>query len=171
MGKLVWLASYPKSGNTWLRAFLLNYITNATAPHSLKALTDFSAVECAAVFFEGATGPRDVQRMRPIVHNRLMGLHDDLVFVKTHNANLAIEGIALCTPAVTAGAIVVVRDPRDIAVSYARYLGKPIDEVIGFMAHPRAANEATALQVFEYLSSWSAHVESWLSAPRTLVVR
>jgi len=171
MGKLVWLASYPKSGNTWLRAFLHNYITNATTPHSLKALTDFSAVECAAAFFEGVLGPRDVQRMRPIVHNRLMGLHDDLVFVKTHNANLAIEGIALCTPAVTAGAIVVVRDPRDIAVSYARYLGKPIDEVIGFMAHPRAANEATAQQVFEYLSSWSAHVESWLSAPRTLVVR
>jgi hypothetical protein len=171
MGKLVWLASYPKSGNTWLRAFLHNYITNATAPHSINALTDFSAVECAAAFFEGATDNQAVQRLRPLVHGRLMGLHDDLVFVKTHNANLAIDGVPLCTPAAMAGAIVVVRDPRDIAVSYARFLGKPINEVIAFMAHPHAANAATSLQVFEYLSSWSAHVESWLAAPRTLVVR
>jgi hypothetical protein len=171
MGKLVWLASYPKSGNTWLRAFLHNYITDARVPHSIGALTDFSAVECAAVFFEGASDQQSVQRLRPLVHRRLMGLHDDLVFVKTHNANLAVAGVPLCTPAVTAGAIVVVRDPRDVAVSYARYLGKPLDEVIGFMAHPRAANAATGLQVFEYLSSWSAHVESWAAAPRSLTVR
>ena len=51
MGKIVWLASYPKSGNTWVRAFLHNYIAQPATPASINALTDFSAVECAAAFF------------------------------------------------------------------------------------------------------------------------
>ena len=50
MGKIVWLASYPKSGNTWLRAFLHNYITQPDSPHSIDKLADFSVPEDAAAF-------------------------------------------------------------------------------------------------------------------------
>jgi hypothetical protein len=174
MGKIVWLASYPKSGNTWLRAFLHNYITDAARPHSIDALTDFSVPECAATFFSGpgdTLTPAQVQRERPAAHETLTRLHDDLVFVKTHNANVAVHGVPLCTPALTAGAILLLRDPRDVALSYSAFLGKPLDEVIAFMGNPRAANRGTKLQVFELLSSWSEHAQSWLQAPNLLVVR
>ncbi len=91
------------------------------------------------------------QRLRPEVHKALTNLHDDLVFIKTHNANLAVHNIPLCTPAHTAGAIVILRDPRDIALSYSAFIGKPLDDIITFMANPRAANRATDIvQVFEF---------------------
>jgi hypothetical protein len=174
VGKLVWLASYPKSGNTWLRVFLHNFLLQPETPHSINALTDVSAVECAAVYF-GQSGtaltPRDVQKSRPAVHQKLMALHPGPVFVKTHNANLALHDVPLCTPAVTAGAIFVVRDPRDVAVSYSTYTGLSIDEIIIFMADPRAANRGTDLQVFELLSSWSAHALSWVGANNRLLLR
>ncbi|MDE8348755.1 MAG: sulfotransferase domain-containing protein [Acidocella sp.] len=178
MGKLVWLASYPKSGNTWLRAFLHNFIAEPETPYSINALTDFSAVESAAVFF-APYDPRpasrystiDVQRLRPRVHADLMALHEDLVFIKTHNAALKIHDIELCTPEVSAGAIYLLRDPRDVAVSYARYTGQSIDQTITFMGKSGAANRGTETQVFEFLSSWSAHVRSWAMRPKTLVVR
>jgi len=174
LGKIVWLASYPKSGNTWVRAFLHNYITRAAQPHDVNALTDFSAVECAAAWF-GPRGarltPEQTQKHRPAVHERLTRLHDDLVFVKTHNANLAVHGVPLCTPSVTAGAIYVVRDPRDVALSYAAFLGVGVDEVISFMANPGAANRANEAQVFELLASWSLHARSWVAAPNLLLVR
>src|ERR1700751_3523873 len=121
MGKIVWLASYPKSGNTWVRVFLHNYTRNTASPASINALTDFCAPECAAAFFHppGETlSTEATQRLRPAVHESFTRLHDDLVFSKTHNANLAVHDIALCTPAHTAGAIVIVRDPRDLALSY-----------------------------------------------------
>ncbi len=51
MGKIVWLASYPKSGNTWVRAFLHNYILQPETPHSINSLVEFSVAECAAAFF------------------------------------------------------------------------------------------------------------------------
>ncbi|MBU6419416.1 MAG: sulfotransferase domain-containing protein [Proteobacteria bacterium] len=174
MGKLVWLASYPKSGNTWVRAFLHNYIVNAETPHSINSLVDFSVSECAMAFF-GVPGevmdPHAVQAKRPEVHEALTGLHDDLVFVKTHNANLSVHGVSLCTPGVTAGAIYIVRDPRDVALSYAAFAGKSVDEIIDFMGNEGAANASDGVQVFELLSSWSAHALSWVGAPRRLLVR
>ncbi len=174
MGKLVWLASYPKSGNTWVRAFLHNYILNTGTPHSINSLVDFSVSECAMAFF-GTPGevmdPREVQAARPRVHAALTRLHEDLVFVKTHNANLSLHGVPLCTPSVTAGAIYIVRDPRDVALSYAAFTGRDVDEIIDFMGQEGAANASDGVQVFELLSSWSAHALSWVAAPRRLLVR
>ncbi|MDE8344657.1 MAG: sulfotransferase domain-containing protein [Acidocella sp.] len=174
MGKIVWLASYPKSGNTWVRAFLHNYIAQPGAPYDINALTEFSAVECAAAFFgpdAGRMTNEDVQRARESVHAALTKLSDDLVFVKTHNARLVVHKAALCTPAYTAGAIYIVRDPRDVALSYAAYLGHPIDDVIDFMGNEKAANAGDERQVFELLSSWSAHARSWAESPGVLLVR
>jgi len=174
LGKIVWLASYPKSGNTWVRAFLHNYIVNADTPHSINSLVDFSVVESAAAFFgQNAAGlsTQEVQRLRPAVHERLTLLHDDLVFVKTHNAHVALHDVPLCTPAVTAGAVYIVRDPRDVALSYAAFARKNIDEIIEFMNATGASNAPDSAQVFELLGSWSEHALSWVAAPKRLLVR
>jgi Sulfotransferase domain len=174
LGKIVWLASYPKSGNTWVRAFLHNYIVNAETPHSINSLIDFSVAECAAAFFgpqASSLSTAQVQSLRPAVHEQLTRLHDDLVFVKTHNANLTVHGVPLCTPGVTAGSVFIVRDPRDVAVSYAAFARKNVDEIIEFMADKNAANATDANQVFEHLSSWSRHAVSWAASRNRLLVR
>ena len=178
MGQIAWLASYPKSGNTWLRVFLHNYIMQAKAPHSINALMAFSASEAHAAFFRqhdarpaSAYANKDVQRMRPLVHRDLTRLHEDLVFIKTHNAALNVQDIPLCTWELTAGAICLIRDPRDVAVSYSAYTGRTVDKIIDFMSRDGAANRSTDTQVFELLGTWSGHVASWLARPNTLVLR
>lgn len=178
MGRIIWLASYPKSGNTWLRLFLHNYQFEPAAPYDINSLTDLSVSESAALFYKkydpraaGQYTTQQVQAMRPKVHEDLTRLHDDLVFIKTHNALMTFQGVALCTEAVTAGAIYIVRDPRDVAVSYARYTARSLDEIISIMGNTRAANRGDDAQVFELLSSWSQHVESWIARPKTLVLR
>jgi hypothetical protein len=171
MGKILWLASYPKAGNTWVRAFLQGYATD-TAP-DINALAAFSISEAARGFFApfGSTATEnETQKLRPRVHASLAA-RDRVVLVKTHNANLEHHGTPLCTPAVTGGAVYIVRDPRDVALSFAAYTGKTIDETIGLMGHTGAALEASGEQVFEYLSSWSVHVESWVAHPNRLLVR
>jgi len=168
MGKIVWLASYPKSGNTWLRAFLHNYIAQPETPYSINRLIDLSASESNALFYRKYDGRpatnysiAEVQRMRPLVHQDLTQLHPDLVFVKTHNASLTVHGVPLCTPEFTQGAIYIVRDPRDVAVSYSHYTGWSLDRIIDFMGKSQAAIRSTKVQVFEMLGSWSIHVDLW----------
>jgi hypothetical protein len=180
MGQLVWIASYPKSGNTWMRAFLHNYIKQPDAPYDINRLTDLAAADVNAERYQ-RYDPRpasqytiaEVQRMRPLVHRDLTALDSTLVFVKTHNARLQVEGAPLITPEVTAGAIYIVRDPRDLAVSYSRHRGHSIDDTIAFMAAPEAATGGTDAKIYEWHSSWSVHVHSWTSRPdpRVRVVR
>jgi hypothetical protein len=172
MGQLVWIASYPKSGNTWVRAFLHNYIRQANTPYDINLLTDLTAADINAERYH-PYDPRlasqysiaDVQRMRPLVHRDLTALDRTLVFVKTHNARQIVAGAPLITPEVTAGAIYIVRDPRDVAVSYSAHLGRSIDETIARMADPEAATGGTDAKVYERHSSWSAHVHSWSNPP------
>jgi hypothetical protein len=180
MGKLIWLASYPKSGNTWLRAFLHNYLRNPEKPYDINRLLDFTATENDAGLYK-AYDPRpasqfsfaDVQRMRPLLHRDLTESFPGSVFVKTHNAALAVEGVPLQTPDVTAGSIYIVRDPRDIAISYASHLGVPIDRVIRLMGDPAATVGGDDAHVFERLGSWSLHIQSWAGRrdPRCLLLR
>jgi hypothetical protein len=180
MGNIVWLASYPKSGNTWLRAFLHNYVREPDAPYDINSLMDFTIGESGAALYR-RFDPRpasqysiaDVQRMRPLVHRALTEMHPDLVFVKTHNASLAVAGIPLVTPEVTAGAIYIVRDPRDVAISFSRHAGRSIDAMIAFMADPAAAGGGNDNTVYERFASWSIHVHYWTRNPnpRLLVLR
>ncbi len=168
MGRLVWIASYPKSGSTWVRAFLHNYIGAPERPYDINSLMDLSTGESGAQRYQ-AFDPRpasdysiaDVMRMRPLVHKAMAAAKSGLVFVKTHNASLLVEGVPLITPEVTAGAIYLVRDPRDVAVSFSYHLGLSIDRTIGFMADTEAATGGTDDKVYERLSSWSAHVHFW----------
>jgi hypothetical protein len=172
MGQVVWIASYPKSGSTWLRAFLHNYVREPSEPHDINNLMDLTTGESSAARYRrhdprpaSAYSIADVQRMRPLVHRELAAANPGLVFVKTHNALLVVEGVQTITKDVTAGAIYILRDPRDVVISFSRHLGRPIDETIGIMADIEAATGGSDEKVYERLSSWSAHVHFWTRRP------
>ena len=180
MGRLVWLASYPKSGNTWLRLLLHNFVLQPAAPFDINRLDAFSTSEDMARHYH-RHDPRpspeysvtDVQRMRPLVHRDLRDGRDGVVFVKTHNAALVVDGVPLVTPEATWAAVVVVRDPRDVAVSYSHHFAVGIDEAIGIMERPDAMTGGTQTRVLGWPGSWSLHVASWTAqaSPRVHVMR
>ena len=180
MGRLVWLASYPKSGNTWLRLLLHNFVLQPESPFDINRLDAFSTSEDMARHFR-RLDPRpateytaaEVQRMRPLVHRALRDGRDGVVFVKTHNAAVAVGGVPLVTPDATWGAVVVVRDPRDVAVSYSHHFAVGVDEAIGIMERDDATTGGTDTRVLGWPGSWSLHVASWTAqaSPRVHVMR
>ena len=180
MGRIIWLASYPKSGNTWLRAFLQNYILDEGRPQDINRLTLLSTGESGASLYRPFMAELDATlsaeaaaRLRPAVHRAIAGADPQRVFVKTHNANVDHAGTPLVTAGVTDRAIYLVRDPRDVAVSYAHHLGVGHDALIDLMTDDRAVSGDNVHKVTEFVGSWNRHVESWTAHPAwpTMVLR
>jgi len=172
MGAIVWLASYPKSGNTWLRAFLHNLLRNPQEGYDINKLDDFTLGESAYGWYRRfdersleAYSDAEVAALRPKVHQFLTTIFPDSIFVKTHCAVMEDHGVPTVTFDVTAGAIYVVRNPLDVAISYSHHLGTSLDATIHYMAKSRAQVPASNNHVHELLGSWSEHVESWTAKP------
>jgi len=168
MGAIIWLASYPKSGNTWIRAFLHNLLTNAQEPVNINALHHFSLGEGNARFFR-RFDPRpltsisepEVMALRAKVHELLTQASEDSVFVKTHHFLGEIDGIPLISMDRTAGAIYVVRNPLDVVVSYANHFGMAIDQAIEELGNEGTGSKPSDRSARQYYGSWSSNVSSW----------
>ena len=180
MGNIVWLASYPKSGNTWLRAFLLNLMTDAEQPVDINKMAALTQGDSQAKWYAEfdartptALSAEDLARLRPKVHARIAASSADSVLVKTHNALIEVAGADMISRSETAGVIYVVRNPLDVALSYADHLGVKVDDILDLMATRGFATPASSTHVPEHHSDWSSHVKSWtqFAHPALHVVR
>ena len=172
MAGILWLASYPKSGNTWLRIFLANLFDDSKSAYDINKLGRFFYGEMSSDLYERVAGKPvaelsdvELHQLRPRVHRLLANLRAETVMAKTHNAMAMQGGVATITPDVTAGAIYVVRNPLDIVLSYADHYGLSIDSAIEAMASPENHVATSRTAVFQHLGAWGDHVRSWTRAP------
>lgn len=168
MGGIIWLASYPKSGNTWMRAFLHNLLQDPPAPVPINELMRFTLGDTMVEWYEKAAGgPVDklsdeqFAELRPKVHAMMTRASPDSVFVKTHMALDAVCGVPLITMDYTAGAIYILRDPRDVVLSAASHFGTDTDGTIAVLNNPDARTGYEETNVPQYYGTWSHHVQSW----------
>jgi hypothetical protein len=180
MGNIVWLASYPKSGNTWLRAFLANLVANRAEPVALNDLPRYAEDEANPDLFgalagrpSSELGVDEIAALRPQVHAAIAQRARGTCFVKTHNMAGSFDGHPLHNWDVTAGAICVVRNPLDVAVSMTHHFGIDLDEAIERLGDENVATLNDAQFVTQILGSWSLHVKSWadIDNERFLVLR
>lgn len=167
---IFWIASYPKSGNTWLRAFLANVLA-PSRPVDLNELADFCTSESSAhwaspfinVEHTEVLPNRKGMELRQKIQQRIVDLNrHQNVFIKTHNRYGTHEGLPLIRPDLSVGAVYLVRDPRDVAVSLTHHWGMSINQVIKFMEMNTIGTAPNVgEQIFEIMGSWSDHVNSW----------
>jgi len=168
MAGLYWLASYPKSGNTWLRVFLANLRSASTQPLSINALNTNTMAgnrhRLAEVlgFDTSDLTAEELDRLRPAVY-RWNGTRDVVQYSKIHDACLSEAWVA---PAYVAGTLYIVRNPLDVAPSCAHHWNCSLDEAIVAMGSAQTnlggSTRGIGTQVRQQLRSWSGHIASWL---------
>ena len=168
MKSIVWLASYPKSGNTWLRMFLANYLMNATQPLPLATAHQFALGDAMAKLYSHiAKRPVDTKddaailALRPAVLRAIVANKADINLVKTHNQNRVLKGLDLIPASYTRLALYIVRNPLDLVLSYANHYGVAIGVAAQAIGARSNRVYPSARSAAHYIGSWSDHVSGW----------
>lgn len=181
MKRIVWLASYPKSGNTWFRAFLANLLRDSDKPVSINELETGPIASArmpldAALGYESANLTFDeVDHLRREWYLWQAKESGSTLFFKVHDAyTLLSNGLPLFPPEATVAILYIVRNPLDVCVSYAHHGGKSdYRRTLEAMCRPAFAmcsrRDRFHDQLRQRMLSWSEHVASWTQAPGHLV--
>lgn len=170
---ITWLASYPKSGNTWMRVFLTNYIRNNDQPANINEL-EGGPIASARTWFDewsgieaSALSDSVITRLRPEVYRCMVRENLQMLYMKVHDAwMLTDRGEPLFPADVTAGVIYILRNPLDMAASCANHWGIPLEKAVDNLCNPafvmaRSERELNN-QLSQVVKCWSGHLKSWI---------
>lgn len=174
---IVWLASYPKSGNTWVRTLLANALSRSREPVSINAVNKVlpGSVAGSRSMFEHLVGLEssdladdEAELLLPAAYRvqaERAAPFGARLFHKVHDAcRDTLAGQPLFPADATAGAVYLVRNPLDIAVSWTFFRDQTdFDDAVRMLTEGIVF--AGRGQLPQRLPSWSSHVESWTGAP------
>ena len=176
--KLFWLASYPKSGNTWTRAFIANLRCAEDEPIHINELgtgpiaSSREWVGAAFDFDINELSPDEVDRLRPLAYEWLSNKALEYEYHKTHDGYVYVDQkkqVPMFPVSATAGALVIVRNPLDVVISYAHHNNQSSDKTIAALNSEEhtmcGKTDRTYRQLRQSIGSWSAFNRSWIEAP------
>lgn len=178
MSGIIWIASYPKSGNTWCRIFLTNLAIGGEEPADINRLG--YPVASSRKFLDDVLGVEssdlpasEVDALRPAAYDVLASQYENTLFMKLHDAfHARSTGTPIIPKASTRGIIYIVRNPLDVAVSMQNHMGGGIDAMVDAMGSEDYAlskkERAITNQLPQQLYSWSTHVRSWIDGAKDM---
>ena len=164
---IVWIASYPKCGNTWVRSFLSAYYYSSDGNFEfelLKHIKQFPTKE----FFGRKLYTVEEASENWLLPQKMIKERKKILFLKTHNVYGAYKGKSFTTPEYTLGAINIVRDPRNVLTSlmnhYSLDENGALNMIKSLYRNLRDANDNDDFSNYSFISSWSNNYKSWKSA-------
>jgi aryl sulfotransferase len=180
-GNIIWLASYPKSGNTWVRIFLQQVMGSNEAVSGFPDLNEIPIASNRNLIdhYLGVNSsdllPEEIREYRPEVYRMLAAESEKLRVMKLHDAfEFISDGTPMFPAEITKSVIYVVRNPLDVAVSYSFHTGKSFQAIIDQMNDPEfalsTADSRLMSQVPQFIGTWSGHLKSWTRQPYLPVI-
>ena len=160
---IIWLCSYPKSGNTLLRSMLASYFYSKEGKmdfNDLYKIQQFPAIQDFRNLNIDLSSEKEVFENFIEVQKNI-NKDKKIKFLKTHSSLARINNCNFTDYKNSLGAIYIVRDPRNIVTSFAHHYNLKIDETINVMTDPKRWLVKTDLVYKTFLGSWSINYNSW----------
>lgn len=176
MSGIYWLASYPKSGNTWTRTLLTNYLGEKEVPADINAIGTDSIASARHLFDEyiglssSELDDEQIKLYQPLIYEQMAKESQRTLYMKVHDAyTLNAKNRPIIPESVTQGVIYILRNPLDVTVSYAHHSHKPVEKTVENICDETftiaKSNNDLSRQLSQLLLSWSGHVNSWVESP------
>tara|TARA_S200000501_G_C20848764_1_gene754780 strand:+ start:1851 stop:2693 length:843 start_codon:yes stop_codon:yes gene_type:complete len=165
---IIWIASYPKSGNTWVRSIISSLIYSSSGIFNFNLLKNIKQFP-NKVHFENLTDKfQDVQELKKfwVAAQERINLDKKIKFFKTHHLNCKIQEYPFTNRDNTLATIYIVRDPRNLVNSFTNHYTVDKDTAKEQIISPKFVTGAVYKQnkqnnVFTILGSWKDHYNSW----------
>lgn len=168
-----WLVSYPRSGNTFLRALILNYRSGLDRPLTLAEIAQLGMGEHLEPVWEAVTGQKAADRSLETEWKARAEYYENLIvprrdgrlpLAKAHTLNADVFDTPAFSFTPQDRIVHLVRHPCDVVLSAADYYDQTIDEAIDRMLKPGLFIDSRPKSGFEVHGSWRQHTESWMKA-------
>ena len=175
---IIWIASYPKSGNTLLRSIIysLFYSNDGILDLSkLNVIPNYNQFR----FFEGLINEKDRFNIKKVsekwdTSQKRIISNNKIKLLKTHNSNCKINGHEFISNKSTAGVIYVVRDPRDVVLSASNHFSLSNKKVCEILLDENAKllpRENLEHEIVTILGSWVDNFKYWYNYKNCLLIR
>ncbi len=161
---IIWIASYPKSGNTYLRSFLASYYFSDDGKFNFDLLLKIHQFPNMKFSKLKSTNKEEASK-NWIFNQNSFFKNLDLNLVKTHNCLYPFKNNEFTTTNITRGAIYIVRDPRNVITSLTHHYDLTYEQAYSHMVDENSSLLEASHELdhsnFTYLNSWSNHYKSW----------
>ena len=161
---IIWLASYPKSGNTFLRSFLSTYFFSNDNKFNFELLGNIRQYPKTSLFSKlgvNVNNRSEIAKSHLQVQRYINQDSKKFKFLKTHSGFLKMDGNSFTDLKNTLGVIYIVRDPRDVVISYAHHNNQTHEQTSKMITDNYILDAESKGIVPVYMGSWSLNYSSW----------
>ena len=174
---IIWIASYPKSGNTWLRSIISALVYSKDGIFTFDKLSKIDQFPEKKFFKDLVKNFRDFDEIKKnwIAAQDKINLDEKIKFFKTHQGNFKIGNDHFTNNQNTQAVIYIVRDPRNLVTSISNHYSLSLNEACNFLTSPELMGNGKSWEekkdgIFNFLGKWNEHYKSWTNNTKNLLL-
>jgi len=174
---IIWVASYPKSGNTWVRSIISSLIYTEDGIFdftSIKNIDQYPQRQFFEYFTQDYNNIHEIKK-HWITSQEKINLDAKIKFFKTHHLNCKVDNYPFTNKECTRATIYIVRDPRNLVDSISNHFSKSFEESKKFLLTSKILSPGKEIElrggnVITYLGSWKEHYRFWTKDNENLLI-